>query len=110
MIPEFAAAGAALGTLVAEMVVWGVQFYFLRARVRQIYSQMRYRVFIGALLTGVVVSLWVKWMGWRLLMTLAISACLFFGGYLLFLYKTKEPVILEIKDKLIKVLIKKRKE
>ena len=77
---------------------------------RQIYSQMRYRVFIGALLTGVVVSLWVKWMGWRLLMTLAISACLFFGGYLLFLYKTKEPVILEIKDKLIKVLIKKRKE
>lgn len=110
LIPEFAAAGAALGTLVAEMVVWGVQFYFLRARVRQIYSQMRYRVFIGALLTGVVVSLWVKWMGWRLFMTLTISACLFFGGYLLFLYKTKEPVILEIKDKLIKVLIKKRKE
>lgn len=43
LIPQMASAGAAIGTLVAECVVWLVQYYVLRNRVTKAYRNIQYK-------------------------------------------------------------------
>ncbi len=99
MIPLFAAAGAAMGTLVAEIVVWIVQFYFLKNDIKNIFIRRSYVYVVVAAAISVLISFWVKWMGWSSFITMAISACLYFGGYILLLSLVKDPLIFEIKKK-----------
>ena len=93
------AAGAAMGTLVAEIVVWIVQFYFLKNDIKNIFIRRSYVYVVVAAAISVLISFWVKWMGWSSFITMAISACLYFGGYILLLSLVKDPLIFEIKKK-----------
>ena len=52
MIPQLASAGAAIGTLVAEGVVWIVQFIALRKEVIPAYRNVRYGAVILATFVG----------------------------------------------------------
>lgn len=63
LIPQLASAGAAIGTLVAEGVVWIVQFIALRKEVIPAYRNVRYGAVILATFVGVVSSSWVKMLG-----------------------------------------------
>lgn len=101
LIPQYAAAGAALGTLAAEAVVFGVQLYFLRDIVIDCYRQIHYGVLLGAILICTVFSYWIKFLEWNVFFSLATSAGLFFGTYVLFLYIMKEPLVIEIKKKIV---------
>lgn len=101
LIPQYAAAGAALGTLAAEVVVFGVQLYFLRKEVIECFRQIHYGVLLGAILICTVFSYWIKFLEWNVFFTLALSSVLFFGIYVVFLCIMKEPLVIEIKKKIM---------
>lgn len=101
LIPSYAAAGAALGTLAAEVVVFGVQFYFLKKEVIECFRQIHYGVLLGVSLICTVFSYWIKFLEWNIFFTLAISSVLFFGIYVFFICIMKEPLAIEIKKKIV---------
>lgn len=90
LIPVTASSGAAIGTLVAEAVVWIVQYMALKGDVKDAYMKVRYiPIFIGLIL-GSLVSIPVKLLGLSSFFTLALSAILFFGVYFIVLTLAKE--------------------
>lgn len=101
LIPHFASAGAAIGTLIAEIVVWIVQFSALKNEIAPAYSKIQYSQMIVALAIGCVASIWVKMLGWNSFFTLLLSAILFFGSYGLVLILTHEPLVLEIMNQIL---------
>lgn len=96
LIPQFASAGAAIGTLVAEFVVLLVQYYALRNEITGTLKQIHHLRIIIACLLGTLTSLWVKNLGLGSFLTLVISAVIFFGVYGIFLLMMKEEMIVEI--------------
>lgn len=96
LIPRFASAGAAIGTLIAEIVVWIVQFGALKNEIAPAYSKIQYPQMVVALAIGCAASVWVKMLGWNSFFTLVLSAILFFGSYGSVLILTHEPLVLEI--------------
>lgn len=96
LIPRFASVGAAIGTLIAEIVVWIVQFCALKNEIAPAYSRIQYPQMVVALAIGCAASVWVKILGWNAFFTLLLSAILFFGSYGLVLILTHEPLVIEI--------------
>ena len=98
LIPRLASAGAAIGTLVAEGVVWIVQFAALRKEVTPAYRNVHYGKVVLSTVVGMVSSGWVKTLGMGNFATLLVSAILFFSGYAIVLTVLKEPLVWEIKN------------
>lgn len=110
LIPRMAAAGAAIGTLVAEMAVWCVQYAALRKDVAEAYTSIKVYAILLALVVGTGASLWVKLLNQGSFVTLVLSAMLFFGAYGMVLLVTKEPLVCEIVTQVVsklKGLVKK---
>lgn len=109
LIPHFASAGAALGTLAAEAVVWLVQYHVLKDEVKGMFQKMHYGLFgCAAVLSGIAV-LWVKKMDMHIFMILGISAFLYFGLYFFILFMKRELLVYEITDKVWKIIKRKIK-
>lgn len=108
LIPRFASSGAAIGTLAAEFVVLVVQFAALRKDVAGTFRKISYWKIALGLLLGTAASYWVAGLGLGNFLTLAISACLFFGVYGLLLLVTKERMTIEIFNQLLGKLKKKK--
>lgn len=107
LIPRMASAGAAIGTLVAELIVLIIQYTALRTWVFAMLRRIHYvKISIGLAL-GTIASIWVSMLKLHSFFILAISACLFFGTYGIYLLITKEQLIIEIFDQL-HVLFSKR--
>lgn len=104
LIPKMASAGAAIGTLVAEVVVWVFQVLVLRNHVKEAYLQVDYWKIVIALVAGVVSSLWVKQLSMGDLGVLVIAVVLFMGSYLLMLNILRESLVLELEKQLLKKL------
>ena len=96
LIPRIASAGAAIGTLVAELVVWIVQFVFLRSEVIDAYRKIRYELIFLALMGGTIASLWVRLLSLGTFFTLVVTAILFFGVYGVILLLGKEPLTCDL--------------
>lgn len=107
LIPQMASTGAAIGTLIAEMVVLLVQYYALRNEVRKFFLSVPYTAILGALALGTICSLWVKSLELGIFITLIISAFLFFAFYVVFLLLVREPFAMDIMNAALKK-IKKR--
>jgi O-antigen/teichoic acid export membrane protein len=106
LIPQMASCGAAIGTLIAEIVVWIVQYIALREVVLEVYKKLNYIPIIIALTLGSAVSLWVKSCPFIDFFKLIISSVLFFGCYMLVLIAFKEPLILEMKRSIVRMVQK----
>lgn len=102
LIPFYGATGAAVGTLAAEAAVWLVQLYHLRTEVREAYKGIRYGALTGAVLAGVLVSIWVKYMKWSSFIVLVVSSVNFWGGYFIFLLIRRETMVVEILNRILK--------
>lgn len=102
LIPRYAAAGAAFGTLVAEAVVLLVQYLALRGDVKSAFLQIRYGAILLGTALGSAASFWVLRQGMGSFLTLAASACIFFGCYGITLLIAKEPLTAEIMGQLLK--------
>ncbi len=96
LIPRMQSTGAAIGTLVAEMVVLIVQYWVLRKEVSGAFREIRYWKIIVGMILGTACSMWVLIFDLRNIVTLVITACLFFIVYGVFLLLTKETLTVEI--------------
>lgn len=110
LIPRMASTGAAIGTLVAEIVVWIVQFASLKNEVVDAYRKIRYRYMFLALVLSCGTSVWVKTLNIGVFFKLCLSAILFFGIYGIVLTITKEPLVIEIEEQLFRKLMKKSRK
>ena len=84
LIPKYASAGAAIGTLVAEIAVWIVQYIYLRKQIKDAYKNVRYGILILALFLGSIASLWVKKVfsgSFIVLLNSAIFSLVFISSY-----------------------------
>lgn len=108
LIPSMGAAGAAIGTVLAELVVLVVQIVALGQTVLPMLRSLPYWKAVLAVLLGAAASSWVSFMAWGSFLTLAVSAVLFFGVYALALLLLKEPLIRECMEKGLHILQRKR--
>lgn len=107
LIPRMASAGAAIGTLAAELVVFLVQYAALRAEISDGFHSIHYgNILIGTVI-GTGCSFWIKSLGFGDFLTLFVSAVLFFGLYGLFLLIRKEPLVCEILQQVMGRFLKK---
>ena len=103
-IPLLGAAGAAIGSLVAEAVVLTVQFIILRSELLSVYASMRYIPIVLGVALGGIASHFVKQLTFGaieslelvMFIRLAISAVIFFGIYFVVLLVMKEPLVTQI--------------
>lgn len=95
-IPIYGAAGAALGTLVAEAVVLGWQCVAIRDLKMGIFQKLPYGKILIAVGLGSAASFWVKLLGISVFPTLVISAVCFFGVYGIVMTVLKDALILEL--------------
>lgn len=109
LIPKFRSAGAAVGTLVAELVVLAVQYTAWKNDIVNIFKSVHYGKLFLALGLATMVSLWVKALSLGNFITLLISAILFFSVYGLFLLFTKEELIVEVFHQVVGTIEKKVK-
>lgn len=107
LIPRMASTGAAIGTLVAEIVVWAIQYSALRKVMPKAYCQVHYIPLVIALVIGSAASIGIKGLNIGVFLTLLFSAILFFGIYGLVLTIAKEPLTLEIEKQIIGKLLNK---
>lgn len=110
LIPRMASAGAAIGTLVAEAVVWIIQYMFIKKMEMSVYKNVHYIPIFIALGFGALASIWTKVLNLGCFITLLISAILFFGVYVLVLTIAKEPLVLEIERQVFGKLVVKIKK
>lgn len=110
LIPKYASAGAAFGTLLAEIVVLIVQFVSLRREIKLMVRQIYFGKIGLALLAGCIFSFWILKISPIFtahfgnivgnLIVLALSVSLFFAGYVMILLYYREPMTLYIKDQI----------
>ncbi len=96
LIPNMASAGAAIGTLVAEIVVFLVQYVALHGSVRDMFLDMRYGALILATALGSLFAVPVKMLHLGSFFTLCISAILFFVVYGIAMILMKEELVVEV--------------
>ncbi len=101
LIPTMASAGAAIGTLVAEVAVFLVQYVALRSSVREMFIDMRYGALLLATVLGSVLSVPVKMLHLGSFFTLCISAVVFFGVYGIVMILMKEELVVEILNQVL---------
>ena len=109
LIPSMASAGAAIGTVVAEGVVFAVQFWALRKDVLSSYQKVRYGTIVLALALDIASCLGVKTTALGSFASLLVSAILFFAVYGGVLVLRKEPLAWQMAEKVRQMLFKKRK-
>ena len=96
LIPRFGAAGAAIGTLAAELAVLVVQAWALRTELKSLFSGIPYlRILLALLLSGALA--WgFRYFSWRNILILVVSAAVFFASDFLLLYLLRVPALREI--------------
>lgn len=110
LIPKLASSGAAIGTLVAEISVFIVQYFALRNTVKNVFRKVNYIAIIISILVSSFLASMVRNLKFGLFMTLCLSATLFFGTYIFILTIVKEPLIIEIENQLLNKTLKKTGE
>lgn len=108
LIPRLGAAGAAIGTVAAEVTVFIVQVLALKKVVIPILRKLPYWKNILALFGGTVVSVGILLLNIGNFLILVISAILFFGVYTLILLLLREEMVGEIFCQIITGLRKRK--
>lgn len=109
LIPSMASSGAAIGTLIAEVVVLVVQLWFLKGEIDDAFKSIHYIKIFIAVAIGTIASIWIAGMNFSNFVILLISAIIFFGVYGVILLFMKEPLVIEIFDQIVSKFLKKIK-
>ena len=100
LIPRMGAAGAAIGTVLAEFAVLCVQVAAMREQILLVLRKISYLKIALAVVIGSLCSLWVIHFSSNAFFCLAVSAVLFFGSYGIVLIITREKTVIEIVDQI----------
>ncbi len=110
LIPRFASSGAAIGTLVAELVVLVYECIALKGIVREAFKNIKIIKIISALLVSCVTTCWVRNLNYGNFMTLLISGVFFFAVYVVMLLITKEELTLVLFNQIMSKILKRVKK
>lgn len=101
LIPSLASVGAAIGTLIAEAVVFIIQYFYLRNDMKEIVRQIHFgRIIIGTFL-AVIFSMWIQFLNLNNFIVLIISATIFFGVYILYMLFKKDEILIELIEQIL---------
>ena len=106
LIPQYGATGAAIGTLVAEVVVLIWQLVSIRDIPAQIFKDVPWIKLITAILIASLLSVWVKILDFNSFITLLISAICYFGVYGIILLIIKDNIVIDILNSVLRKLKK----
>lgn len=95
-IPQYGAAGAALGTTIAELVVLIYQVIAIKDMSKKVLKGIRWHIVALATIVGAICCIWVKYLALNVFLALVLSAICFFGAYLLVLLIAKEKIVFEV--------------
>ncbi|MBR3309566.1 MAG: flippase [Lachnospiraceae bacterium] len=101
LIPHLGAAGAAIGTLVAEFVVFLFQLIVLRKELGDTFKSIKYYKIILAMMAGTAACIWVQFLNLGNFISLLISAVLFFGVYYGVMMLLREELTCDITNQMI---------
>lgn len=105
LIPHYAVIGAAIATLFAETIVLFVQYYYLsKMGIHALHISEYWRTILAVIISSLS-SIWVIRLSLNNVVSLVISACLFFTVYILIMVMMKDPVILENKGVISRLFI-----
>lgn len=102
LIPVYHSAGAAVGTVVAELAVLTVQFLYLRSDVGEAFRGISYWKVVAAIILGAAASIAAKYLELSTFFTLLLSSALFFGVYGGVLLAAKEEMTIELLNQMLK--------
>lgn len=108
LIPPFASAGAALGTLAAEFVVLIVQYAALKDLVKNLFQKISYGKIVTGILLGMLGSVWIRGLSLGNFAILLISAVFFFGIYGAVLLISKEELTVELTDQILRKMLHRK--
>ena len=95
-IPMYGAAGAALGTLFAEIAVFIFQMYYLRDRIRGIFASISYKKLILSNIFAICAIILIKYMEFRyIIVKLMLSSMAYFVVYFLMLLMLREKLVMQ---------------
>ena len=95
-IPMYGAAGAALGTLFAEIAVFIFQMYYLRDRIRGIFASISYKKLILSNIFAICAIILIKYMDFRyIIVKLMLSSMAYFVVYFLMLLMLREKLVVQ---------------
>lgn len=106
LIPRYAATGAAIGTMLAEIVVFIVQYLAERKLFAELFSNINPIKTVIATVAGAIASMWVININFRYFLSLLLAGICFGGAYLVCLLILKESFMEEIKRIIIKKFCK----
>jgi len=107
LIPAMKSAGAAIGTVCAELAVLIYQAFVLRKEAGKLFHNQPYFKLAAGLLIAVLLSWPIKFLGLNAFMTLFLSFIIFFAAYFIVLLLLKEELTKEFYDQIKKRLIKR---
>ena len=104
LIPSMKSTGAAIGTLIAEFLVFIIQVCVLRKNILPIMRNVGIIRILFATALSCAVSFWVVGLPIGNFGILLLGAALFFFAYALVLLFLKDPFAIEIKNRLIDII------
>ena len=96
LIPYYHSVGAAIGTLVAEFVVFVVQCFILKDKFKLLFSNISYYKILIASFFGMILSKFILFINLNGFYFLALTSIIFFGTYVGCLIIMKEKLVLEL--------------
>ena len=104
LIPTYAASGAAIGTLVAEVVVLLVQAVGMKAELPGLFGNFHINKILVATVAATAVSLMISRLSDNVIISFILTGAAFFGTYALALLILKEKLLLEVAEDMKKHL------
>ena len=104
LIPKLGSVGAAVGTLMAELIVLIWQWKALYSYLGESVSGIHTFRFAAAAAVGCISSYWILYMHKGVFVTLLLTSFFFFGVYYLVLKLFKEPMVEEIEKTVFSVI------
>lgn len=108
LIPRYASAGAAIGTLAAETAVLIVQYIALKDEVKDAYKNVHYGSLSFALVVASILAMLLKHLSIGNFMMLCVSVIVFFVVNFGILTMLKEPLVIDIENQLIKKVMRNK--
>lgn len=108
LIPIMAAAGASIGTTVAELVVLLVQYLMLKEVINKYIKQIQFHKVIISTAISFLFAFWIKWLQLNPFFVLAGSGILFFGSFACSLLCMKERITIEFFNQLLAVVQRRK--
>ena len=107
MIPNFSYVGAAIGTLIAEIIVMTYQLFILRESILSFFKNYNYFKIIITIVAAMLLSIFVKFLNIGYFFKILISGIIFFSIYFICLLLEKEETVCVIFSELLNKVFNK---